>query len=815
MEENKNGKSKIQYNSNDAPPPKNNIIINLNDLLVCPECSSSIEIINLDEVNNMLEFKCSKNNHKNNQISIAQYLKNTEKNQNIKNLNEFKDKCDIHKNNYYVSYCFDCKSHLCNECLQNGKHINHKKNNLIEVKPGDKELIIISEVIKKLNTELKNLNREKEIKSKELNEELKIAKKKENKILNNGIKLFKFKNNIELEQNTKKYLSDICEIKKKYNEEIKKAKIKYEAINVQINSKYKLKNKKQKIYHDLKIKELNKLYKNKIDVFQFDLKIENLNGILKLNENVLKLYKSFNNNYFNSMNINNILKSYSNNKSNNEKMIEILGNDYEKTMNIVNNKFNEGISLLKNINEMDELKKRIKQEELKSKELSEMNIELNKKNERKEEENNTLKEEIKKINKSLNKITKEKEEETQNNKKEIKKLNQIIKEKQEKIERKEKEFNEAKNCLNKYQKYFGEEMKEIENFQKQNSIINFTESPFELRYEKKLVNDRRNSGLLNNIAVYSKNNRGYLVYQEIDYDLIVMRINDDDKIANLIGHKIAIAFIRYYQNKNNLEEEYILSGDGNKLVIIWDINNNFEKKYSIQPNYKEKMFDALILFNLFNKNYILLASDNQHDYNEFTKLYELNHNTQFIKNIYNTNRNKTAFLIPWLYKNKYYIISCCDYEISINNIFEDENYANLILKPEGGHYCGFLYNDNYLCVSDTNNNFLRIWDLTKKTVYKTIKFDAEAGYEMVQWNEKFTIIGSNKSLIIIDIEEEKYITKIEGKNGNILGVKKIKDEEFGECLICSEANNTISLYKIEFIPLEPAPKDYDDDDSSD
>ena len=107
-------------------------------------------------------------------------------------------------------------------------------------------------------------------------------------------------------------------------------------------------------------------------------------------------------------------------------------------------------------------------------------------------------------------------------------------------------------------------MKEIENFQKQNSIINFTESPINLRYEKKLVNDRRNSGLLNNIAVYSKNNRGYLVYQEIDYDLIVMRINDDDKIANLIGHKIGIAFIRYYQNKNNLEEEYILSGDGNK-----------------------------------------------------------------------------------------------------------------------------------------------------------------------------------------------------------------------------------------------------------
>ena len=67
---------------------------------------------------------------------------------------------------------------------------------------------------------------------------------------------------------------------------------------------------------------------------------------------------------------------------------------------------------------------------------------------------------------------------------------------------------------------------------------------------------------------------------------------------------------------------------------------------------------------------------------------------------------------------------------------------------------------------------------------------------MVQWNEKFTIIGSNKSLIIIDIEKGKEVKKIEGKNGTIFGVKKIKDNDYGECLICSEDNNTISLYKI-------------------
>ena len=73
-------------------------------------------------------------------------------------------------------------------------------------------------------------------------------------------------------------------------------------------------------------------------------------------------------------------------------------------------------------------------------------------------------------------------------------------------------------------------------------------------------------------------------------------------------------------------------------------------------------------------------------------------------------------MIPWLYNNKYYIIECCRYKISINNIFEDENYSNLSKQPEGYHYCGYIYNNNYLCVSDYDNNYIRIWDLINKLI---------------------------------------------------------------------------------------------------
>ena len=276
-----------------------------------------------------------------------------------------------------------------------------------------------------------------------------------------------------------------------------------------------------------------------------------------------------------------------------------------------------------------------------------------------------------------------------------------------------------------------------------------------------------------------------------------MRIYDKKIIKTLKGHENRTRVIRYYHNKNNKinDEEYILSCDSTRLIIIWDINNNFGQKYSIKENYENDIYDSLILFNLFNKNYIITCSDNYRNNNEYTKLYELEENISFVKNIYNTNNNKNAYLIPWLYKNKYYIISCCDFNISINNIFEDETYGNLKEKPEGEHYCGFLYNDNYLCVSDIKNNFIRIWDLINKTIYKTISFDAKNGYEMIQWNDKYAIIGSDQYFIIINLEIGVY-KKIE-ENSTIHGLKKIKDDNLGECLICSKENNIISIYNID------------------
>ena len=240
----------------------------------------------------------------------------------------------------------------------------------------------------------------------------------------------------------------------------------------------------------------------------------------------------------------------------------------------------------------------------------------------------------------------------------------------------------------------------------------------------------------------------------------------------------------------NVIMKNMIKYDYNNLIIVWDIQNNYNKKYNIQLN-SGTIWDALLLFNISNKNFILISSTN-----EYSKLYEFKDNTPFIRNIYGTNKNNTRFLIPWLYKNKYYIIECCYKKISINNMLEDECYANLNMNSESDHFCGYIYNNNYLCVSDENNNCIRIWDLVNKIIYKEIKYDGRNGCEIIPWNNKYTIVGCDGGFVIINIEEGKMIKKIKLDNADVRGVKKIKLGNLGECLMISDNKSNIKLYYI-------------------
>ena len=386
--------------------------------------------------------------------------------------------------------------------------------------------------------------------------------------------------------------------------------------------------------------------------------------------------------------------------------------------------------------------------------------------------------------------------------------------------REEKDKKEIENKLNKLteenkmMKKENEEMKnQIKSLSEENTKLKTTfdmlherfkdfkynrkkpAKPENLRFIDYLTNKNIKSGPL---AVFTgiTDNIDYLIYNnKNNLYLDIMTLKDKIIINSLKGHNAKVSVIKYFSKDN--KEEYLLSCDENKITIIWDIQNDYNKKYTMKENYFGNIFDSLLVFNVLNKDYLILSSGNL---NEFTKVYELMEEgkIQFTKNISGTNKSSNNCLINWEYKNKNYIIELCDKKIIINSLLDDECYATLIKDPEGYHFSGFIYNYNLLCVNDGRNNFVRIWDLINKNVYKQINFDGGNAYEIIPWNKSNAIIGCKGCFIVIDIEEGKEKKKIMLDNVNhyLRGLKKIKMIQLGECLIGSDDNCNIRLFSI-------------------
>ena len=140
----------------------------------------------------------------------------------------------------------------------------------------------------------------------------------------------------DLKLNNEKFMLEIEIIKRKYEEEIRIKKNEYEKYNTKINNKYKEMNQKNKIILNSKIKELHQKYDEQIERLAYDKKIEILNSFVKFNEIVYNTYISYNQNYYNCINLNNLLINYYNNENIKNNVIKrILKEDYDKVTKLI------------------------------------------------------------------------------------------------------------------------------------------------------------------------------------------------------------------------------------------------------------------------------------------------------------------------------------------------------------------------------------------------------------------------------------------------------------------------------------------------
>ena len=367
-----------------------------NDSYSCTECQSNIEITSIDDINNIISFKCP--SHGSKTMTIKDYLKNMKQNtyfysicsnckkqQNttysnkifnfctncqlvicdkcilnhnnshliIKN-NKISTTCSLHPKNNNTIFCVDCNCHLCKECIKHRKHLRHKKQIIEEIQPSNEEINYLLKIIneyenKRNSSEIEKQNKLIDIENK-YNKDKENEEKEYNKILLNTNKEMEY----ELTENENN--KEINEIKQKYEKELIDKKNILDKNKKCINDKYIVINKNNKDNYDKKLNIIESKYKFEINKLEnsFIQKINHLNELLNLNNIIYNTYNKNKENYYYNINIINILINYYERGNeiikdikDNEDFIETINQkDYEmnkiKNNKLKNEKYNIG-----------------------------------------------------------------------------------------------------------------------------------------------------------------------------------------------------------------------------------------------------------------------------------------------------------------------------------------------------------------------------------------------------------------------------------------------------------------------------------------
>ena len=353
---------------------------------------------------------------------------------------------------------------------------------------------------------------------------------------------------------------------------------------------------------------------------------------------------------------------------------------------------------------------------------------------------------------------------------------------------------------------------------KSNGYINKIEHKFKnnpnLKFKYIITENNDNLGMNDIFEVYilNKDNKGYIASpNKNNFYLDIYILLNNEKLLSLKDHQNRITSVRYFiNNKDN--KEYLISSDENKIAIVWDINDNYTIKTKINTKYGDSIYSCLMIFPINeNDEYIITSTlscyDITRDSSEnieksATKIYSLNQD-KFINFIKISVYYEIFYLLPYYDKkaNDYYVIQLTKRYPLLNNL-KNNNSCDFLKQKKDDIICsGFIciYNDNDYLFCSTKHGFINIWNLNSKNIFKFINLNKSSPYYITEWNEKYIIISDfdNKSIKILDTENNKVISNIKGKqNSPFKCIKKIYHPIYGESLITADNDNKVKLWII-------------------
>ncbi len=132
-----------------------------------------------------------------------------------------------------------------------------------------------------------------------------------------------------------------------------------------------------------------------------------------------------------------------------------------------------------------------------------------------------------------------------------------------------------------------------------------------LKYKYDITNTNYYNGINDIFEVFIsyKDKKEYVVSINIsDNVLDINTLIDKKKVLSLKGHESHIESVRYFiNNKNN--NEYLISTDSRRVVIIWNITENYNTNYKIKTKCNDSIYSCLLIFpHNNNENYIITST---------------------------------------------------------------------------------------------------------------------------------------------------------------------------------------------------------------
>ena len=322
----------------------------------------------------------------------------------------------------------------------------------------------------------------------------------------------------------------------------------------------------------------------------------------------------------------------------------------------------------------------------------------------------------------------------------------------------------------------------------------FKTNPSTLKFKIDLSTKAQKSFTIDNvIAVYvGYDGNSYLAAPiSTTFEIEIMNLRDNKIVHSLKGHSAHIYIVRhYFQRKSSTD--FLISTSSERKVKVWNLKT-YECHITLNKCHTGTyLYSALLLFdNINNLNYIVTSCPN-----EYMKLWDFD-SGKFIREIGSTS-DYTYFINYWNNNNINYIINANSSNVKIYRINKSKEIYREFLAPQSTwHMSAFVerMNDiNYLFESD-GNGYLRIWNIEKKEIYKSIQASGCNLRGICFWNDRFIIAASSdKGFKIFDLENNKNIITIHGHESVLCTVQKIMHPLYGESLISSGIDGNIKLW---------------------